>query len=209
MTGIIGVIADHASRYTWFNQSLAALDKPDGTIIEWRVGANRGESRNSLAQQCLDEGHEWVLYLDDDQAFPPDILNRLLDHHRPVVSALIVQRRAPFNPTAYATFDGTFHPLDLNSVGHHNLVLCAGVGSGGLLVKSDVFRQLDEPWFLYTEQFGEDLYFSSKCGKAGIQLLVDTGCRIGHIVPAAVFATDDGFGWRTGIQLAEGTKVLL
>lgn len=211
MSGLIGVIADHAARYTWFNQSLAALDKPDGTTVEWRTGANRGASRDSLARQCLDENRDWILYLDDDQAFPPDVLTRLLSHQQPVVSALIVQRGQPFLPTCYATFDGEFHPLDLSSVGHDNLVLCAGVGSGGLLVKAQVLRRLDNgtPWFLYTEQFGEDLYFSRRLADAGIQCLVDTGCRIGHIVPAALFATEDGFDWRTGIQLAEGTRVLL
>lgn len=208
---MIGVIADHAARYTWFSQSLEALDKPDGTVTEWRVGANRGASRNSLAQACLDQDCEWILFLDDDEAFPPNVLTRLLSHHQPVVSALIVQRGQPFLPTAYATFsfEGTFHPLDLSSV-EPGLVQCAGVGTGGLLIRSDVLRQLDgEPWFVYSEQFGEDLYFSHRCAKAGIRVLVDTDCRIGHIVPAAVFATFDGFGWETGIQLADGTRTLL
>ena len=213
---MIGVIADHASRYTWFNQSLAALDKPDGTEIEWRTGANRGASRDSLARQCLDDGHDWIFYIDDDSAFPPDVLTRLLAHDQPVVSALIVQRGAPFNPTAYATYShGQFQPLDLASVGHDNLVLCAGVGSGGLLVRSWVLRELDDgkPWFLYTEQFGEDLFFSRKCAEYGVQLLVDTGCRIGHIMPAAIFAADTEFvheeAWGIGIQLAEGTKAMI
>jgi len=209
--GMIGVVADHAARYTWFNQSLAALEKPDNTTIEWRVGANRGASRNELARACVEQGRDWIFYVDDDQAFPPQTLNRLLSHGKPLVSALIVQRGKPFLPTAYATYaDGVFHPLDLNSVGHDNLVRCAGVGSGGLLVRSEVFRDLPEPWFVYSEELGEDLYFSRLCMDRGIQRLVDTGCRIGHIIPTAIFATEDVMGdWAVGVQLSEGTKTLL
>lgn len=207
---MIGVIADHAARYTWFNQSLAALDKPEGTVVEWRVAANRGVSRTALAQACLDQDREWLFFVDDDEAFPADVLTRLLSHHQPVVSALIVQRGAPFNPTAYATaLNNEFQPLDLASVGHDNLVLCAGVGTGGLLVRSDVFRQLDPPWFVYSESLGEDLYFSRLLVEADIPVFVDTGCRIGHIVPASVFATHDGFDWVTGVQLADGTSSVL
>lgn len=204
---MIGVIADHAARYTWFSQSLAELQKPPFTHIEWRVGANRGETRNALVRVCLERGHDWLFFVDDDQSFPPTVLMQLLSHEQPVVSSLILQRGAPFLPTAYAAFEnGKFSPLDLRSVGHDNLVSCEAVGSGGLLVRAEVFKTIEEPWFVYSAEFGEDLYFSRRLAEAGIQRLVDTGCRIGHILPAAVFATHDGFDWSVGIQLSEGTK---
>lgn len=210
-SGVIGVIADHASRYTWFHSSLAELDKPEGTKIEWRIGANRGESRNSLVRQCLDERRDWVFFVDDDECFPPDVLTKLLAHEQPVVSALILQRGMPYLPTCYATFnaDGTFSPLDLKFVGGDTLVQCAGLGSGGLLVRSHVFKTVSEPWFVYTEDFGEDLFFSRKCAAFDIPMCVDTGCRIGHIIPAAVFAqtklTSNSM-WEVGIQLSNGTR---
>ena len=202
------MIADHAARYTWFSQCLAALEKPKGTLIEWRTGANRGAMRDDLARACLDQGCDWIFYVDDDQAFHRGTLARLLAHQQPVVSALIVGRKAPFIPTAYADKVGdAFRPLDLRSVGGNNLVAVAGVGTGGLLVRSDVLRRLDDgtPWFLYTEQVGEDLYFSNRLTAAGIQILLDTGCRMGHIAPAAVFPTWDGKQWGTEFQFADGT----
>lgn len=211
---MIGVISDHASRYTWFSQCLAALcfdgDAAMDATIEWRVGANRGSSRNSLAQACLDQDCEWLFMVDDDQVFQPDAIDRLLDRDQPVVSALIVQRAAPFLPTAYATFqECEFQPLDLNSVGHDNLVQVAGVGTGGLLVEADVFRKLEEPWFVYTENFGEDLYFSQRCFEAEIPMFVDTGCRMGHLLPAAVIPAWLGDRWGVGIQLADGTSTAI
>jgi hypothetical protein len=207
---MIGVISDHAARYTWFSQSLAEMDKPDNSVVEWRVGANRGESRNSLVRSCLARGYRWLFFVDDDQVFQPDVLNRLSKHKQPVVSALIMQRASPFLPTSYATFqECEFQPLDLNSVGHDNLVQVAGVGSGGLLVRREVFEQLEEPWFVYTENFGEDLFFSQRCFEAEVPMFVDTGCRMGHLIPAAVIPAWLGSRWGVGIQLADGTSTAI
>lgn len=207
MTGMIGIIGDHAARYTWFSQCLAALEKPEGTVVEWRVGANRGAMRNELAHACLDQGCDWIFFIDDDQAFHRGVLNRLLAHEQPVVSGLIVGRKAPFLPTAYADkMGGRYRPLDLRSVGGNNLVAVAAVGTGGLLVRSEALRQLDPSvhWFYYSEALGEDLYFCERLTDAGVQIVVDTGCRIGHIAPAAVFPTFNG-EWGVQFQFADGT----
>jgi hypothetical protein len=209
---MIGVISDHAARYTWFSQCLSRLGYDTDVVrIEWRVGANRGESRNSLVRACLErQTCDWLFFVDDDQVFQDDALHRLLDRDQPVVSALIMQRGAPFLPTAYATFqECEFQPLDLRSVGNHTLVRVAGVGSGGLLVRREVFEKLEDPWFVYTENFGEDLYFSQKCFEAEIPMFVDTGCHMGHLIPAAVMPAWFGDRWGVGIQLADGTSTAI
>ena len=210
---MIGVISDHAARYTWFTQSLAGLHKPDLTVIEWRVGSNRGVCRDMLARACLDQGCDWLFFIDDDQVFQPGALTRLLAHDEPVVSALIIQRGAPFLPTVFVSKneEGRYFHLDLQSVGHDELVVCAGIGTGGLLIRADVLRQLDDgcPWFVYSEESGEDLYFSNRCEEAGIQLLVDTGCLMGHLIPAAVIPAWLGDRWGVGIQLADGTSTAI
>jgi GT2 family glycosyltransferase len=209
MTGLIGVIADYSGRYTWFSQCLADLEKPEGTKIEWRMGANRGAMRNALAQACLDQGRDWILYIDDDQAFPTGTLIRLLAHNQPVVSALIVQRAAPFLPTAYAERgeDGNYLTLDLRSVGHNNLVRVAATGTGGLLVRAEVLRELGSPWFVYSEDFGEDMFFANRLAEAGIPMILDTGCRMGHIAPAAVFPVWNGNAWEAEFKYSDGTSI--
>lgn len=209
MSVMIGVISDYAARYAWFTQCLADLVKPDGSKIEWRMGANRGAMRNALAQACLDGGYDWLFFVDDDQAFPTGTLTRLLAHDQPVVSALIVQRAAPFLPTAYAgrDEDGNYQTLDLRSVGSNNLVLVAATGTGGLLVRAEVLRELGDPWFVYSEDFGEDLFFAARLEEAGIPMLLDTGCRMGHIAPAAVFPVPIDSGWRLEFVYSDGTKI--
>jgi hypothetical protein len=207
--GMIGIIADYSGRFSWFSQCLADLVKPEDTKIEWRMGANRGAMRNALAQACLDGGYDWLFFVDDDQCFGTGVLTRLLSHDQPVVSALIVQRAAPFLPTAYAgrDDDGNYQTLDLRSVGSNNLVLVAATGTGGLLVRADVLRQLGPPWFVYSEAFGEDLFFANRLAEAGVPMLVDTGCRMGHIAPAAVFPVPDGDGWKLDFTYSDGTTI--
>lgn len=214
MKGMIAIIADHAARYTWFHQCLAAMDKPPETEIKWRAGANRGVMRDALARECLAEEFDWIFFLDDDHAFHSQTLTRLLAHGQPVVSALIFQRGAPFLPTAYADkVAGRYRPLNLASVGSNNLVQVAGAGTGGLLIRSEVLRKLDNgiPWFVYSEHFGEDLYFCNRLEEAGIPVLVDTGCRMGHIAPSGVFPYWDSEEneWKAEFKFADGTTTLM
>ena len=141
---MIGVIGDHAARYTWFSQCLALLDKPDNHIIRWRVGGNQALGRNLLVEDCLKEKCDWLWFIDDDHAFATNTLTQLLSHEQPVVSALVLQRGAPFLPTAYASKNGgEFHNLDLSGVRYGNLVEVRACGTGALLVHTDVFKQLE------------------------------------------------------------------
>ena len=62
---------------------------------------------------------------------------------------------------------------------------------------------------MYSEEFGEDLYFSKRCFEAEIPMFVDTGCRMGHLLPAAVIPAWLGSRWGVGIQLADGTSTAI
>ena len=211
MTGMVGVISDYSARFSWFTQCLADLQKPVDTKIEWRMGANRGAMRNALVQACLDQGRPWLFFVDDDQAFHTTTLNRLLALEQPVVSALILQRAAPFLPTAYAERDedGNYLTLDLKSVGHNNLVQVAATGTGGLLVRAEIFQELGPPWFVYSEDFGEDMYFANRLAEAGIPMLLDTGCRMGHLAPAGIFPFWGPAGWQAEFKYSDGTTIPL
>jgi hypothetical protein len=215
VSGTVGVVADVAGRYNQFSQCLTQLHIPVNTAIDWRFGSDRGVSRNKLVRAMLDRGSEWIWFVDDDQAFPPTILRRMLQHEQPVVSALYVQRSKPFLPIAYKEKrDGAYWPLNLQEHGPNELVQVVGVGTGGLLVRSEVFRQLgDVPWFVHTTGQSEDLYFCDLCAEAGIPVHVDTGARLGHFAPAVVFPewdTEEGNErWVAGIQFSDSTQFII
>lgn len=205
---MVGVIGDYAGRYTWFSQCLADLRKPEGSEIKWRMGGNQALGRNLLVEDFLQSDHQWLFFIDDDQAFGPSTLERLLSHDQPVVSALILQRGAPFLPTAYAAkADGEFFHLDLGASPFGTLAVVRGCGTGGLLIRRDVITSIPGPRFKYTDKIGEDLYFSDRLYEAGFEILVDTGCAIGHIAPAAVFPEWDGTRWVSVFRYADGTAI--
>lgn len=197
-----------------FTQSLIQLGahSPVNTAVDFEIGADRGRSRNTLVERSLERGSEWMLFLDDDHTFPPGLLLQLLSHDQPVVASLYLQRTDPFLPIAYTSKDenGDYWPLDLNDCERHGLVPVAGAGTGGMLIRSEVFHQLDPPWFVHTTQQSEDLFFCDRVVAAGIPLFVDLDAPLGHIGANNFFPNwEDGHGWTAAISVSPSMKVVL
>ncbi len=82
-------------RYPQFAIALASLELPPGSRIVLQPGVNVAQGRTRLLEQAVGD---WVLFLDDDQTFPPDLLRRLLAEGRDVVAALTVKKAPPWDP---------------------------------------------------------------------------------------------------------------
>jgi hypothetical protein len=189
VSGTVGVVADMTARYTIFTQSLTTLLMPVNTALDWRIGADRARSRNSLVEASLERGSEWIMFLDDDHAFPPHLLNVLLAREKPVVAALYLQRVDPFLPIAYTAKDenGDYWPLDLSECEQHGAVPVYAAGTGGMLIRSEVFHQIPPPWFVHTTKQSEDLYFCDLLAEHEIPLVVDLDARLGHITAMNIY----------------------
>lgn len=187
------------------------LDLPVNTALDFEVGADRGRSRNRLVQRSLDRGSEWILFLDDDHTFPSSILKTLLAKEQPVVASLYLQRTDPFLPIAYAEKDedGNYWPLDLTVCPEHGLVTVVGAGTGGMMIRSEVFRELKPPWFVHTTQQSEDLMFCDSLVEAGIPLYVDLDAQLGHVAPFSIYPEWVEGRWSAGIAVSPSMQVLL
>ena len=186
-----------------------------------------GYSRTDLARneiiKCFRNGakdpDDYLVMLDNDHLFPPDVIARLIKWNENVVGALAFRRGPPYFPCFFVREpkDGMTHiVLDWGGPG---LVPCALVGTGAVAIKRKVFDALDEagftwPYFRYTYPPNnpvlpsEDIYFGNICEKAGIQHFVDTTFCIPHLSSALVdeqtwhqYVADhpqmmkDGTGW--------------
>lgn len=193
-----------------FTQALTSLLSPVNTALDFRIGADRGRSRNQLVQASLDRGSEWILFLDDDHTFPPGLLNQLLSHDKPIVASLYLQRTDPFLPIAYTEKrEGSYWPLALPSCPVHGLVPVVGAGTGGMLIRSEVFYELPEPWFVHTTEQSEDLYFCDRAVEAGFPIFVDLDARLGHIAAMNVFPKHEDGAWAAGLSVSPSMHVLL
>jgi len=205
------VICDSLARYSVFTQSLISIMSPVNTAVDFEVGSDRGRSRNNLVERSLERGSEWMLFLDDDHSFPPTLLTQLLSHDLPVVASLYLQRTDPFLPLAYTEKkDGAYWPLDLPAQQQHGLVPVVAAGTGGMLIRSEVFHQLEPPWFQQTTEQSEDLFFCDRAVGAGFSLFVDLDARLGHVAAINVFpAFEDEAGWVAGLSVSPSMRVLL
>ena len=212
MSGTVGVTADTTARYTEFTECLAGLltQMPVNTQLQFKVGPDRGKNRDWLIEQSLERGSEWILFLDDDHSFPPHLLVQLLSHEQPIVSSLYLLRQPPFYPIAYESKneEGLYTALDLKGRPHSGLVPVVAAGTGGMLIRSEVFYDMEPPWFLHTDQHSEDLYFCDRAVAAGFPIFVDLEARLGHITPINVVPTyTPDSGWLATLVVAQAMNV--
>ncbi len=149
--------------------------------------------RESLADEALSDGANYILWLDADQTYPADTPERLMKHDKFVVGGMTPRKD-----------DGTSLVFDLISdkarrvhlVPNRGLQKVEAMGMGGVLVDTKVFSILKPPYFLPTwkdgpTRMGEDFAFYKNCKDACIDVWCDTDLRYEHIVTTTVQVKND------------------
>lgn len=184
---------------------------PDGSVkykINWRKvrATNIYSGRNQLCQMALDAGADYVCMVDSDMVFPHDTLFKLLEHRKPVVSALAFRKIFPYQPVIGIRsqlnpevekdpWGNDMYRFDIieNWV-DGALIEVDATGTAFLLIDMEVIRKIEKPWFYHhyfdsesgrhnhqTRELGSDYYFCCRVRNAGIPIYVDTSAKIGHI----------------------------
>jgi len=147
-------------------------------------------AREKFAELAVDAGFEYVLFIDDDHVWPKDIFERLQAHIKDydMVAPLCLQRSYPYNPVIYKRhttqsngttyIESKFH-LDWEK---GDLVTDAdAIGFGCVIVKTELFKRIPQPWFFNMAPIGEDLSFCFKAKDVGCKILVDTSIEAPHL----------------------------
>ena len=151
---------------------------------------NRGSlvanARCILAERAVELDAKHLLFIDADMVFPPDGLCRLLKHDVDIVSGMYFKKSYPFNPVA-GMRDENGKMLTISEWGEGLVDNIEGTGAGFLLIKTDVFRALEKPWFWHPvdplnqqQQHGEDYGFCQKALEAGHKIHLDTSLQLLH-----------------------------
>jgi hypothetical protein len=182
-----------------------------GGIIPISVeGGQLTLARNQAVQHLLESDVPWLLWLDTDMGFQPDLLERLLAAadpiQRPIVGALCFSQRklGPDGMGGYHTaasptiFDWAPVSSDSGDAlegfdirwGYPSdaLVRCSGTGSAAVLIHRSVFERIAErygpEWYhrvvASNGPMGEDLSFCMRATSLGIPVHVHTGVRTTH-----------------------------
>jgi hypothetical protein len=150
-------------------------------------------ARNKIVRHFLTTDKEYLLFIDSDTIPEIDGPERLLAHKKEVVSGLynlvmngkdsLVSRPSCFTlvlPGKSLTDAVPVQP----KTGLQRVVIASG---GYLLIHRSVFSLVKKPWFEYEyldavhdAYKGEDVVFSNRVEKAGIQIWCDTDVLAGH-----------------------------
>jgi hypothetical protein len=105
--------------------------------------ASVANCRNQIASDAVRIGTDWTLWVDSDMAFSPLMLLRLLSHNKDIVGATYPKRTPPYTINGRPTTDKTEGELQEFDF----------LPFGAILVRTEVFRKIPEPWFYESYEF--------------------------------------------------------
>lgn len=142
-------------------------------------------SRNKLVERSLKA--DYILFVDSDIVFRPNALRKLLECKKDIVGGIYFGKGFPHWPIAFYKEGEGYQPFRGELTG---LMEFDAVGCGFLLVKTEVYRKIREPWFVFKPVKGEDLYFSEKARKAGYKIYLNCDVQPGHYASKVVNISD-------------------
>lgn len=176
-------------------QTVTTLFSLSGTpnvriALAMRLGSVIADKRNKICQDAIQGGYDYVFFVDSDVQFPPDTLQRLLEHDKDIVGALYFRTYHPYEPNL----------TEKRKIGKQTLLLvpkewdreklfkCWSIGTGTMLIKVSVLKALQEKlgneWFRFAPiegiPAGEDVFFCNEAGKAGFEVWVDPTIKTHH-----------------------------
>lgn len=178
---------------TYFLQSRQSQQFPLVSSAVDKVVLNKpiAEARNEIVQYALDQGANYIFWLDDDVIAPPDAFLKMYMSGKDIVNGVYWSKSNPPMPLLFRNhLEGPY--LDWH-VG--DFIEIDAAGNGLTLVKTDVYRKISEtlggPWYSteYTSfkqatqspsNNTEDLYFYWKAKKAGFKVWADTSIQAFH-----------------------------
>lgn len=142
--------------------------------------------RNIIAKYAQENDFDYIMWVDSDMILPKNTLVRLLSHDKDIVAGVysykvlgnkeVVAKR--FQDETREEYDNlTIKEIKESS----GLIEVDGFGFGCVLTKVSVFKEIPYPWFIYTHEMGEDIYFCRKAQNEGYKLWLDTDVICGHI----------------------------
>lgn len=189
-------------------KSLWDLDKDGHEVLFDSVrGYDVATARNRIAQRALDLNVDYVLMVDNDVVLPKDALKLLLEDARDVCLGYYAHRggdnvyRGNTCICKLKDADGkeyyhylleseyTAEEVRRMSDSGETKVRVHGGGMGCALIRTEVFRRLEYPWYDWVNygdknrgMLSEDLYFCTQCNIASIPIYADVRVGCGHLL---------------------------
>lgn len=192
----------------WDRENLNRMAPGRGGLVSQVSSANISAARNEVCNNFLElSDAPWLLFLDTDMTFEPDLVERLLEFadedKAPIVGGLCFSLgiTGELEPTLY-DLTGTEERPEF--IRYHRFPLDAmfqvfGTGAACLLIHRSALEKVRDyanprgtrgfseafPWFQETDFYGrrmsEDITFCVRAGTVGLPVWVNTAVKLGHI----------------------------
>lgn len=165
-----------------FAMALATMLYLAGAMrVPLALANNKGSCVHKNRNNAVSEAHRLesskILFIDSDMTFPPNALERLLAHEKPIVGASYASRGEPHHNLA-KSLSTEYTPVK-------GLTEVAGLPAGMLLIDVAVFESLKRPYFRFpfveedpaqgveASEIGEDYDFCNRVRAAGFKVFMD------------------------------------
>lgn len=158
--------------------------------------------RNMAVESALQNNCDYVFFSDDDMCLHANTLPTLLSRDKDIIMAMCYIRGYPFRPMVFKWVEGAEAQSKIADVKikgkaislwedcekHINedglIEPVAAVGCAATLIKTEVFKNLDYPWFYTGTANTEDVYFCMKAQQKleCLTIAVDTTIPAGHVL---------------------------
>ncbi len=174
-----------------FCQSLALLKRAGDTIVGFEVGSLVYNARNNLARQAIKSEADFVLWLDSDMVFGPDLLQRMMkvcqDENIDFLTGLCFRRKPPYTPCLFDRLEKVGNGASYTafmSVPDGRFKV-GGCGFAGVLMSTDVLLSVAAKFngrmFDPIDGFGEDVSFCWRARQCGYDIWCDSKIELGHV----------------------------
>lgn len=163
-----------------YHAAFSRMDK--GNYQYFRAGSAPSveDLRNGLVELALKTDCTHLLQLDTDMTPHPKTIPVMMDRDVDIIAALCFKRYPPFSPVMMRGEN------IVTEWEESELLEVDRAGTGVMMVKTDVFRKMEQPWFNAIRRgnfiaVGEDYNFCDKARELGYKIYVDTTIPAGHI----------------------------
>ena len=164
--------------------ALLALRQPCETRVQFIIRAAVDIARNKLAAEAVRGGYDRVMWIDSDQTFDPDLMERLsadLDEGWDMVTALYMSRALPVEPVIYKARDAEKRSAERYlDYPRDSLFPISACGMGACMMRTDILAQMTEMPFSLMPGVSEDLSFCARANRMGVKMACDSRVKVGH-----------------------------
>ena len=176
---------------TMFCQSLALLKKVGECTLAMQTGSLVYSSREQLTVKAAKADADYVLWLDSDMVFGPDLLERMIATLEAgkydILSGVYYRRVAPYTPVLFETLEikenGEAKFTEYKEI-PEGIFEAAACGFGCVLMRADVFLDIQYRFghmFTPIGKNGEDVSFCWRARQCGFKIYCDPSIKLGHV----------------------------